>query len=411
MTDVPARGGGGAVGPVRPLEGLRVIDAATILAGPVTATLLADFGADVIKVELPGRGDPSREGPGPEAGRSFLWLQEGRNKRSITLDLRQREGQALLRRLVGVCDAMIENFRPGTLEAWELGPDALLAVNPALVLLRISGYGQTGPYRRRGAFDRTASAFGGSLYVTGYPDLPPVRSGYAVADYMTAYAGAFALATALYWRDARGGRGQVIDLALYGPILRASEATIPLYHSTGRVRERSGDTNPFIVPSSSFPTRDGRWVVLSANTEPLWRRLAAAIGRPELVTDERYATLAARCANAEALYAILEAWTHARTAADIVRACDEAEVPAATVNSIADIFADPHVRAREDIVLVEDARVGPIAVPGVLPKLSATPGRIEHLGEELGRSNDDVYGGLLGLSATDIAGLSERGVI
>jgi len=397
--------------PPRPLQGLRVLDVATILAGPVAATFLGDFGAEVIKVELPERGDPTREGPGPRPGLSYLWLQEGRNKRSVTLDLHRDEGQALLRRLVRECDAMIESFRPGTLEDWGLGPEVLLAENPRLVLLRISGYGQTGPYRRRGAFDRTASAFGGSLYVTGYPELPPIRSGYATADYLSAYAGAFAVAMALYWRDVRGGQGQVIDLALYEPILRASEATIPLHQQTGHVRERSGDTNPFIVPSSSFASADGRWVVLSANTETLWRRLATALRRPELVADERFATLAARCANASALYGILGEWTRARTAAEIVRLCDEAGVPAATVNSIADIFADPHVRAREDIVVVDDPRVGAIAVPGVIPKLSATPGRIEHLGEDLGSDNDAVYGELLGLGPTDLAGLRDRGVI
>ncbi len=395
----------------RPLDGVRVLDAATILAGPVAATLLADFGAEVIKLELPGRGDPAREGPGLGPGLSYLWLQEGRNKRSVTLDLHDAEGQELFRRLIDVSDVLIESFRPGTLEDWGLGPAALLERNPRLVVLRVSGYGQTGPYRRRGAFDRTASAFGGSLYVTGYPEMPPIRSGYATADYMAAYAGVFAVTTALYWRDQRGGPGQVIDLALYAPTLRASEASIPLYHRAGHVRERGGDRNPYIVPSSSFATADGRWVVLSANTEVLWRRLAAVIGASELVDDERFATLAARCEHADELYAILEDWTRVRTAAEIVRACDEAQVPAAAVNSIADVFADPHVRSREDIVVVDDERVGPVAVAGVVPKLSVTPGRIDHLGEGLGESTDEVLGGLLGLRADEIARLRERGVI
>lgn len=395
----------------RPLEGVRVLDAATILAGPVAATFLADFGAEVVKVELPGRGDASREGPGLGAGLSFLWLQEGRNKRSVTLDLHHAEGQELFRRLADVSDVVIESFRPGTLETWGLAPAALLERNPRLVVLRVSGYGQTGPYRRRGAFDRTASAFGGSLYVTGYPDRPPIRSGYASADYMAAYAGAYAVLMALYWRDLRGGTGQVIDLALYEPLMRASEASIPLYHRAGHVRERGGDRNPYIVPSSSFATADGRWVVLSANTETLWRRLAAAIGRPELARDERFATLEARCAHPDELYAILEEWTGARSADEIVRICDEADVPAARVNSIADLFADPHVRSREDVVVVDDQRVGPVAVGGIVPKLSATPGRIEHLGEGLGDSTEEVFGRLLGLRGDEIARLRERGVI
>lgn len=399
-----------AVPRARPLEGIRVLDAATILAGPVAATLLADFGAEVIKVEMPGRGDAAREGPGLGPGLSYLWLQEGRNKRSVTLDLHDPEGQELFRRLAAVSDIVIESFRPGTLEQWGLAPTALHERNPRLVILRVSGYGQNGPYRRRGAFDRTASAFGGSLYVTGHPDRPPVRSGYASADYMAAYAGAFAVLMALHWRD-HGGTGQVIDLALFEPVLRASEASIPLYHRAGHVRERGGDRNPYIVPSSSFATADGRWVVVSANTEVLWRRLAEAIGMPHLTADPRFATLGARCANADELYRILGDWAAARTADEIVRTCDAADVPAAAVNSIADLFADPHIRAREDVVIVEDGHVGPLAVAGIVPKMSVTPGRIEHLGEELGNSTQTVLGGLLGLGDEEIARLRARGVV
>lgn len=395
----------------RPLEGLRVLDVATILAGPVTATFLAEFGAEVIKVELPGSGDTAREGPTLAPGLSLLWLQEGRNKRSITLNLHKEEGQTLLKRLVAISDVMIENFRPGTLEQWNLAPETLLEINPRLVLARISGYGQTGPYRRKGAFDRMATAFGGGLYVTGYPDAPPVRPGFAVADYMSGYVGAFAVVTALYWRDARGGCGQVIDLAIYEPVLRASENSIPAYDRHGVIRERSGNRNPYIVPSSSFPTADGKWVVIGANTERLWRRLATAIGRTDMIEDERYATLSARTGNSEGVYAALEEWTRSKTAAEIIAILDEAQVPAAPINSVADLFSDPHIQARENIVRVPDARVGTLAVPGVVPKLSATPGQIEHLGPDLGGNNDEIYGGLLGLSAAEIAGLKERGVI
>jgi len=390
---------------------VRVLDVATILAGPVVATFLAEFGAEVIKVEMPGTGDSTRSGPGPGPGLSFIWLQEGRNKKSVTLDLRKPEGQALLRRLAALSDVMIENFRPGTLERWGLAPDALLDANPRLVLLRISGYGQTGPYRRKGAFDRMATAFGGLHYVTGYPDRPPVRPGYAVADYMSGYVGAFAVMLALYWRDARGGRGQVIDLAIYEPVLRASEDAVPVYDRTGRVRERMSGRNPSIVPSSSFPTADGQWVVIGANTERLWQRLARAIGRADMLEDQRYATLPARVAHADDVYAALEEWTGRRTAAEILAILDEAEVPAAPINSVADLFGDPHIQARENIVRIPDGRVGPLAVPGIIPRLSETPGRIEHLGPDLGSSNDEVYGGLLGLSHTEIAALREDGVI
>lgn len=390
---------------------MRVLDLATILAGPVAATFLGEFGAEVIKVELPGGGDTAREGPTLAPGLSLLWLQEGRNKRSVTLDLHRPEGQALLKRLVAVSDVLVENFRPGTLERWGLAPEALLEANPGLVLLRMSGYGQTGPYRSRGSFDRMATAFGGGLYVTGYPEQPPVRPGFALADYMSGYVGAFAAITALYWRDARGGRGQVIDLAIYEAVLRASENAIPAYDRSGSVRERAGNRNPSIVPSSSFPTSDGRWVVIGANTERLWRRLATAIGRADLLEDGRFATVSARVEHADEVYAIVEEWTRGRTAAEIHAILDAAAVPASGINSVADLFADPHVRARENIVRIDDPRIGSLAVAGVIPKLSATPGRIDHLGEDLGSSNESVYGGLLGLSPSEIAALKEQGVI
>jgi crotonobetainyl-CoA:carnitine CoA-transferase CaiB-like acyl-CoA transferase len=395
-----------------PLSTLRIIDCATILAGPVCATMLGDFGAEVIKIEMPKRGDVTRQQPVGVAGRSFLWLQEGRNKKSITLDLHQPEGQALLKKLVAVSDAMVENFRPDTLEQWNLSPETLLAINPRLVLLRLSGYGQTGPYRRKGAFDRNATAFGGGSYVTGYADAPPVRSGYATADYMAAYTGAFAVMMALYWRDVRGGAGQVIDLALYEPVLRASEASIPVYGKTQRVRERDGNRNPGVVPASNFLSADGKWVVINANTDQLWQRWARAMQRADLLTDARFNTIQARIANADALYAIIADWVRGQTAAEVVAILDDAKVPAAVVNSIADIFNDPHIAARENIAHIADERVGgTLAVPNVMPKLSATPGRIAHLGPDLGAHNDEVYRGLLGLSEAELANLQERGII
>jgi crotonobetainyl-CoA:carnitine CoA-transferase CaiB-like acyl-CoA transferase len=395
-----------------PLSNLRVLDCATILAGPVCATMLGDFGAEVIKIEMPKRGDVTRQQPVFGAGRSFLWLQEGRNKKSITLDLHQPEGQTILQKLVAISDAMIENFRPGTLEQWNLSPATLLALNARLVLLRLSGYGQTGPYRRKGAFDRNATAFGGGTYVTGFADAPPVRSGYATADYMAAYTGAFAVMMALYWRDARGGQGQVIDLALYEPVLRASEASIPVYDKTKRVRERDGNRNPGVVPASNFLSADGKWVVINANTEQLWQRWATAMQREDLLRDERFNTLQARLVNADALYAIIEDWVRSQSAAAVVALLDAAQVPAAIVNSIADIFSDPHIAARENIVHIADERVdGTLAVPNVMPKLSATPGRIAHLGPDLGAHNDEIYRGLLGMSDDELAHLQERGVI
>lgn len=399
------------LGAEQPLTGLRIIDLSTILGGPIAATFLADFGAEVIKVEIPGSGDPTRWRPGPVAGLSYIWLQENRNKKSITLDLHYEEGQALLRRLVTRADGLIENFRPGTLEKWNVGSEALLAANPSLVMLRLSGFGQTGPNRAKGAFDRIAEAFGGLQFVTGYPEMAPVRPGYAIADYMLAYLGAFSMMMALYWRDARQGTGQVIDLALYEPLLRASEMSIPQYHATGFVRQRTGHFNPFVVPSSCFATADEHWVVIGANTQRLWERLARAIGREDLIDDERFRTTDDRCANPEPLYEIIEAWTRTKEAREIVRIMDEAKVPAATVNSIADIFADDHVQERENIAVFDDPRFGELAVAGVMPKLAATPGRIQSLGPDLGADNDEVYGEWLGLSAQEMASLREKGVI
>lgn len=395
----------------QPLHGLRILDLSSILGGPIAATFLADFGAEVIKVELPGRGDPIRWRPGPQPGLSYIWLQENRNKKSITLDLHHEEGQVLLKRLVVEVDGLVENFRPGTLEKWNVGSDALLAANPGLVILRLSGFGQTGPNREKGAFDRIAEAYGGLQFVSGYPEMPPIRPGYAIADYMLAYMGAFSMMMALYWRDTRGGSGQVVDLALYEPLLRASEMSIPQYHATGFVRRRTGHFNPFVVPSSCFATADEGWVVIGANTQRLWERLARAIGREELLDDERFRTTDDRVANPEPLYEILEEWTRRHRAEEIVQLMDEAKVPAAIVNSIADIFADEHIQARENIVVHDDPRFGELAVAGIMPKLSQTPGDVRSLGPDLGANNDEVYGQWLGLTTEEVAILREKGVI
>jgi crotonobetainyl-CoA:carnitine CoA-transferase CaiB-like acyl-CoA transferase len=395
----------------RPLEGIVVLDVATILAGPVAATMLSDFGADVIKVEIPGRGDTTRQSGNIGDGLSLMWLQEGRNKRSVTLDLHKPKGQELLKRLVAKADAMIENFRPGTLERWGLGPDVLLKVNPRLILLRVSGYGQTGPYREKGALDRTATAFGGGTFVTGFEDGPPVRTCYAVADYMTAFVGAWSVTMALYWRDARGGQGQVIDLGLYEPIFRASEATVPAYHRISMIRKRSGNKNPGVVPASNFLAKDGQWVVLNANTDRLWKRLLTAMGREDLLGDPRFASVASRIQNEKEVYQAIEEWVASKTSDEVIAALDAAMVPAARINSIAELFADPHIAARENIVKLEDPRVGSLAVPGVIPKLSRTPGRIDHLGPNLGEHNEDIYCGLLGLTKTELEELKEQGVV
>ena len=393
-----------------PFAGVRVRDLATVMAGPISATTLADFGADVIKVEEPTRGDTIR-GLGGGAGAELFWLQEGRNKRCITLNLRLSEGQEVLRALAKHADVLVESFRPGTMERWGLGPEELQAANPKLIYARVSGYGQTGPYREKGAFDRVAAAFSGVTYASGQPDGPPTRSGYALTDYMGAVWNAFAITTALYQRDVQGGRGQVIDLALYEPMLRSSEASTVVYDRYKVVRERSGNRHPTAVPSDQYLTRDERWITLFAAADHLFQRLAQVIGRPELADDERYATATARRENADAVEAIVAAWIAERDADDVLGQLDAAQVAAGPVNSIADVFADPHIQARGNLAAVADGQGGTIRMAGVLPKFSDTPGQIRHAGRPLGADNLEVYGEWLGYSPEQVDAMSKRGVI
>jgi crotonobetainyl-CoA:carnitine CoA-transferase CaiB-like acyl-CoA transferase len=388
-----------------------VLDLATVMAGPVAATTLADFGAEVIKVEHPERGDTIR-GLGGGAGAELFWLQEGRNKRCVTLSLSHPEGQELLARLARQSDVLIESFRPGTMERWNLGPERLCAENERLVYVRVSGYGQTGPYSERGAFDRIAAAFSGVTYASGYADRPPVRPGYALADYMTASWNAFAIAMALYHRDAQGdGRGQVIDLALYEPLLRASEAAAVVYDRFGLVRERTGNRHPAAVPGGLYETADGAWLVLFAAPDHLFRRLAQAMERPELADDPRYQHAGQRRKHADELEAEVASWLADQSADEVLERLLDARVPAGRVNSIADVFADPHIAARENLVAVADGRGEDVRMVGVIPKLSRTPGRIAHAGRALGADNAAVYGELLGLSEESIRALRERGVV
>jgi len=392
------------------LAGIRVLDLSAVLAAPVAATLLGDFGAEVIKVEEPRTGDfPRRSAPMP-GGRTPLWAQEGRNKASITLDLRRAEGQEIARRLAAVCDVVVTNFRPRTAEKWGLSPERLLEVDDRLVVLSITGYGLTGPYRDRGAFDRVACAYSGQTYVSGYPEHPPVRCGFAVVDFMTAYLGAFAVLAALRARDLGHG-GQYIDLALYEAAFRATEGALADYAASGVLRERVGNRNPSIVPASDATARDGKRVSYHAGTPPLLARLTATIGRPELASDPRFATLSARVANQEELYAIIDAWIAGRDAHEVVDRLSAADVPAAVVNSMADILYDEHFLARRTFELVDDPDLGVLPIAAPVPRLSGTPGRIRELGAELGSSTNRVLGDLLGLESTELERLAEEGVI
>jgi crotonobetainyl-CoA:carnitine CoA-transferase CaiB-like acyl-CoA transferase len=387
-----------------------VLDLAAILAAPVSATLLGEFGAEVIKVEQPGVGDFPRHHAARPGGRTPQWAQEGRNKRSVTLDLRRPEAQALARDLARRVDVVVTNYRPSTAERWGLAPADLLAVNDQLVVLSVTGYGLTGPYRDRGAFDRVVSAFSGHTAVSGYPDRPPVRAGFAVIDYMSAYLGAFAVLAALRARD-RGQGGQVVDLALYEAAFRATEGALAEWAGAGAERHRVGNRHPRIVPATEAEAADGRAVSYHAGTPGLFERLAKAIGRPELVTDPRFATAPARVEHQDALYAEIGAWVAGRPAAEAVAALSAADVPASLVHDMADLLDEPHVRARGAIESVDDPDFGTLPLATPVPRLSATPGRTRFPGEALGASTRAVLSGLLGLEEGDLDRLEAAGVL
>ncbi|MEV0087176.1 CoA transferase [Saccharopolyspora sp. NPDC050642] len=396
-----------------PLEGIRVLDLATVLAAPVTATMLGDFGAEVVKVEEPGRGDFTREGPGSSATgrRSLQWIQEGRNKKSVTIDLRTARGQELVRDLVPHFDVVVMNFRPPTTEKWGLTPERLQEINPRAVLVLVTGYGMSGPFRDRGAFDRIASAYSGLTYVSGEPDGDPTRTGYAVIDYMAAYLAAFATVTALYERDRNGGTGQIVDLGLYEAGFRASENSLPTYAALGKVRERQGNRNLQVVPASDFDTADGRRISVHAGTDALFRKLVTVLEMPELAADPRYATRDARVDHQDELYAAIAAWAGRFPADDAVRILNDAGVPASPIMSVADIAADPHYRERGTITTVVDDDWGELPMVAPLPRLSRTPGRIRSLGPRLGEHTDSVLAELLDLDQHAVAALRADGVI
>ena len=393
------------------LDGLRVLDLSTVLAAPVCATLLGDFGADVIKVEQPGRGDSMRWLSGSPGGRSVPWVQEARNKRSVTLDLRRSEAHGPLHRLLAECDAVVTNFRPPTLERWDIAPETLLERHPHLVVGVITGYGLTGPYRDRGAFDRIAAAFSGHTHATGHPDGPPVRSGYSMIDYMTAYLAAFAMVTALYHRDVNGGCGQIVDLALYEAAARATESSVAVHALTGEIRERNGNRNPVMVPADDFVASDGTRVSIHAGTPPLLARLCSTMGNPGLVDDPRFADRSDLLANQDALYDEIAAWVRSRPGREVVELLADCDVPAALVMNAADIADDPHYRARETYTVVDDPDFGPMPVVGPLPKLSGTPGSIRRDAPRLGEHDDEIWTELAGLTDEELRSLRAQGVI
>ncbi|TMA52802.1 MAG: CoA transferase, partial [Deltaproteobacteria bacterium] len=376
------------------------------------ARLLADFGAEVIKIEPPGEGDPMRTtGQALEDGKSLWWPSIARNKKCITLNLRVPEGQELLRKLVAQADVLVENFRPGTLEGWGLGYDVLRQLNPGLVFARVSGYGQTGPYRAKPGFAAVAEAFGGLRHLVGFPDRPPCRVGISLGDSLAGLFAALGTLMALYHRDVNGGQGQVVDTALYEAVFALLEGTLTEYDRTGFIRTRTGTLLPGFAPSNLYPCRGGQWVVIAANTDGLFRRLCTLMGRDELASDPRFATQVVRVQNREAIDEIIAAWTADQELAVLLSRLEAATIPAGPVYSIADIVQDPHFQARDMLLTLHDRLLGAIRMPGIVPKLSDTPGEARFVGPGLGEHNQEVYGSLLELSAGEIASLAGRGVI
>jgi crotonobetainyl-CoA:carnitine CoA-transferase CaiB-like acyl-CoA transferase len=393
------------------LSGIRVLDLGTMIAGPVAATLLADFGADVIKVEQPQGGDTIRSNGPMCEGQSLWWNVEGRNKRSMTLDLRVPEGQALLRQLVAKADVLVENFRPGTLDRWGLGYPALQAINPRLVMLSVSGYGQTGPNAQRAAYDRIALAFAGFLHITGEPDGPPLRPGTAVADYLGALMGAFAVMLALYHRDAREGQGQYIDLALFEAVFRFSDVLITAYDKLGVVRQRRGNLHFAAAPGNHFATQDGRYLVLTVSNDGVFRRLCEAMEQPELLSDPRFGSHALRWQHIDEINAQVGAWIASRSVADISARLDQHGLAYSLVYSAADIAADPHYAARETIATVATRLLGDLKMPASQPRMSATPAGPLRPAPDLGQHTDAILHEVLGLKRSDVDQLRKAGVI
>ena len=393
------------------LEGIRILDLGTYIAGPFCATVLGEFGADVVKVERPLTGDNLRRfGTETECGDTLVWLSESRNKRSVTIDFSQEEGRRLLGDLITQADVVVENFRPGVLERWGLGYQDMKSLNPGIILLRVSAYGQTGPNRDRPGFARIAHAFSGLAYLAGEPGGPPVTPGStSLADYVTGLYGALGVMLALRARDA-SGEGQCIDLALYETIFRMLDELAPAYEHFGTVRERMGADTVNVVPHSHYLTQDGHWIAIACSNDDMFARLARAMGRPELAGPDVYGPKAARLAARDRVNELVRDWIGSRTRKEVMIRCAEEEVPAGPLYSIDEIFEDPQYRHRGNIVR-EESRVGPLAVPGPLPSLSDTPGEIRWLGPALGSHTEEVLGGLLGVSAEDLAGLRSRGVV
>jgi formyl-CoA transferase len=374
----------------QPLQGLKVIELGQLIAGPFAGKMFAEFGAEVIKIEAPGGGDPLRSWRKLHDGTSLWWYVQARNKKSVTADLRVAAGQAIVRRLARHADVVIENFRPGTLEKWALGYEQLARENPGLVMLRLSGFGQTGPYKDQAGFGAVGESLGGMRYVTGFPDRPPVRSNLSLGDALASLHGVIGAMMALHHRHVNGGKGQVVDVALYEAVFNMMESTLPEYDMYGTVRERTGSNLTGIVPSNTYLTRDGLHVVIAANGDSIFKRLMNLIGRNDLADDPALADNAGRAARVQELDDVIGSWAAQHDCENVLRMLNEAQVPNGKIYSIADIVENPQYLAREMIRSVTLADGTALKVPGIVPKLSETPGELRWVGPKLGEHTDEV---------------------
>ena len=393
-----------------PLHGVKVIELGTLIAGPFCARLLGEFGAEVIKVEPPGIGDPLRKWRTLYQGTSLWWRVQARNKKSVTLDLKRPEAQEIVRKLVAGADIVVENFRPGAMEKWNLGWEQLARVNPGLIMVRLSGFGQSGPYRDRPGFGAIGESMGGLRYVTGYPDRPPVRVGVSIGDSIAALHGVIGALMALRHREVNGGRGQFVDVALYEAVFNMMESVLPEYDMFGLIRERSGASLPGIVPSNTYVTRDRKYVVIGANADSIFKRMMNAIGRADLADDPELAHNDGRVVHTEAIEKAIGDWVAANDLDHVLKVLERAEVPSGKIFDIADIVNDPHYAARGMIRehQLDDGKT--LKLPGIVPKLSETPADTKWLGPALGAHTEEVLSAL-GYSQEQIRKLKHDGVI
>lgn len=393
-----------------PLTGLRMIEMGQLLAGPFCGQLMADFGCEVIKIEQPKLGDPMREwGREKSGGKSLWWPVVARNKKSITLNARVPEGQEIIKKLVAKSDFLLENFRPTTMEKWNLGYDQLSAINPGLIMIRVSGYGQTGPYSHKAGYAAVGEAMGGLRYVVGDPSTPPSRVGISLGDTSAATYACMGALMALHHRHVTG-RGQVVDSAIYESVLQMMESLITEYDKVGYIRERTGSYLPNVAPSNVYPAKDGDFLI-AANQDTVFRRLCEAMGRPELGTDEKYATHTARGVRQKELDDLIGQWTKTKTMKELGELMDDAGVPSGVIYRAPEMLQDAHFKAREAIVQVTDKALGPLKMQNTFPKLSSTPGKVRWTGPELGEHNEAVYKGVLGMDDATMKDYKARGII